>query len=178
MEEKKTNELRKERIKVYNDDIEIIVEDPALHCGSPCYKIKYKEVGKNHYNVGFGSFCLENVIKWRKEKFEVVGGETENKEEMKETKEINEESKLDVLKRKIDVLLESQATIMNAIGSVICMSEIKDEDLKMKNATLENLINHMDTCMKEVHGEFYEELFKTMDKVVNNLGDILDKIFK
>lgn len=32
--------------------------------------------------------------------------------------------------------------------------------------------------MKEVYGESYEELFKTMDKVVNNLGDILDKIFK
>ena len=55
---------------------------------------------------------------------------------------------------------------------------IKDGDLKMKNATLENLINHRDECMKEVYGESYEELFKTMDKVVNNLGDILDKIFK
>nr|DAW06183.1 MAG TPA: Chitin synthase [Caudoviricetes sp.] len=32
--------------------------------------------------------------------------------------------------------------------------------------------------MKEVYGESYEELFKTMDKVVNNLRDILDKIFK
>jgi uncharacterized protein YwgA len=84
----------------------------------------------------------------------------------------------DVLKRKIDTLLESQATIMNAVGSVMCMSEIKDEDLKMKNAIFENLINHRDECMKEVYGESYEELFKTMDKVVNNLGDILDKIFK
>lgn len=49
---------------------------------------------------------------------------------------------------------------------------IVDEDLKMKNATLENLINHRDTCMKEVYGKSYEELFKTMDKVVNNPGDI------
>lgn len=49
---------------------------------------------------------------------------------------------------------------------------------KWKNAILENLINHRDECMKEVYGESYEELFKTMDKVVNNLGDILDKIFK
>lgn len=32
--------------------------------------------------------------------------------------------------------------------------------------------------MKEVYGGSYEELFKTMDKVFNNLGDILDKIFK
>lgn len=83
--------------------------------------------------------------------FEVVESKSEQqREEMKETKEINEESKLDVLKRKIDTLLESQATIMNAIGSVICMSEIKDEDLKMKNATLENLINHRDECIKNL----------------------------
>ena len=111
--------------------------------------------------------------------YEVVESKSEQQiEEMKETKEINEESKLDVLKRKIDTLLESQATIMNAIGSVICMSEIKDEDLKMKNATLDNLINHRDECMKEVYGEYYKKLFKTSNKVVNNLRDILDKIFK
>lgn len=61
---------------------------------------------------------------------------------------------------------------MNAIGSVICMSEIKDEDLKMKNATLESLINHMDTCMEEVHGESYRTFVKSTYEV------ILDKIFK
>lgn len=101
---------------------------------------------------------------------------------MEERKErVNEktvEERIEKVENKLDVILESQATIMNAIGSVICMSEIKDEDLKMKNETLENLINHIDECMKEVHRESYEELFKTMDKVVNNLGDILDKIFK
>lgn len=101
---------------------------------------------------------------------------------MEERKErVNEktvEERIEKVENKLDVILESQAAIMNAIGSVICMSEIKDEDLKMKNATLENLINHRDECMKEVYGESYEELFKTMDKVVNNLGDILDKIFK
>lgn len=58
------------------------------------------------------------------------------------------------------------------------MSEVKKEDIKMKNATLENLINHRDECMKEVYGEPYEELLKTMDKVVNDVGDVLDKIFK
>jgi hypothetical protein len=98
-----------------------------------------------------------------------------------EERKVNEktvEERIEKVENKFDIILESQATIMNAIGSVICMSEIKDEDLKMKNATLENLINHRDECMKEVYGESYEELFKTMDKVVNNLGDILDKIFK
>lgn len=101
---------------------------------------------------------------------------------MEERKErVNEktvEERIEKVENKLDIILESQATIMNAIGSVICMSEIKDEDIKMKNATLGNLINHRDTCMKEVHGKPYEELFKTMDKVVNNLGDILSKISK
>ncbi len=74
---------------------------------------------------------------------------------MEERKErVNEktvEERIEKVENKLDVILESQATIMNVIGSVICMSEIKDEDLKMKNETLENLINHIDECMKEVH---------------------------
>ena len=88
------------------------------------------------------------------------------------------DERIEAVENKLDVILESQATIMNAIGSVICMSEIKDEDLKMKNATLENLINHRDACMKEVYGESYEVLMETMDRVVNDIGGVFDKIFK
>lgn len=80
--------------------------------------------------------------------------------EEKKTNEETMKERIEKVENKLDVVLESQATIMNAIGLVICMSEIKDEDLKMKNATLENLINHRDECMKEVYGEPYEELLK------------------
>ena len=100
---------------------------------------------------------------------------------MEERKErVNEktvEERIVKVENKLDIILESQATIMNAIGSVLCMSEIKDEDLKMKNATLENLINHRDECMKEVHGKSYEEMMKVMD-TLTNMVDVLDKIFK
>lgn len=100
---------------------------------------------------------------------------------MEERKErVNEktvEERIEKEENKLDIILESQATIMNAIGSVICMSEIKDEDLKMKNAILENLINHRDTCMKEVHGKLYEEMMGAMDTLTNMVG-ALDKIFK
>lgn len=100
---------------------------------------------------------------------------------MEERKErVNEktvEERIKTVENKLDVILESQATIMNAIGSVICMSEIKKEDIKMKNATLENLINHRDECMKEVYGKPYEEMMEEMDKLTN-ITDILDKIFK
>lgn len=100
---------------------------------------------------------------------------------MEERKErVNEKTvdeRIEAVENKLDVILESQATIMNAIGSVICMSEIKKEDIKMKNATLENLINHRDECMKEVYGKPYEEMIEEMDKLTN-ITDILDKIFK
>ena len=101
-------------------------------------------------------------------------------EERKERVNVNEktvEERIEAVENKLDVILESQATIMNAIGSVICMSEIKDEDLMMKSATLENLINHRDGCMKEVYGKPYEEIIEEMDKLTN-ITDILDKIFK
>ena len=88
------------------------------------------------------------------------------------------EERIEAVENKLDVILESQATIMNAIGSVICMSEIKDEDLKMKNATLENLLIHRDICMEEVHGESYKSFMKSTDEVINGITDILDKIFK
>lgn len=101
---------------------------------------------------------------------------------MEERKEkVNEktvEERIEKVENKLDIILESQATIMNAIGSVICMSEIKDEDLKMKNVTLENLLIHRDICMEEVHGESYKTFVKSTDAVINGITDILDKIFK
>lgn len=101
---------------------------------------------------------------------------------MEERKEkVNEktvEERIETVENKLDIILESQATIMNAIGSVMCMSEIKDEDLKMKNATLENLLIHRDICMEEVHGESYRTFVKSTEAVISGIEDILDKIFK
>ena len=56
-----------ERIKV--SDLEIIV---TMIDKDPYYEIKYKKIGENHYNVGYGSYKLENVLAWRDECFEVV----------------------------------------------------------------------------------------------------------
>lgn len=101
---------------------------------------------------------------------------------MEERKEkVNEktvEERIVAVENKLDIILESQATIMNAIGSVMCMSEIKDEDLKMKNAALENLLIHRDICMEAVHGESYRNFTKSTEAVIRGIEDILDKIFK
>lgn len=38
----------------------------------PYYEIKYKKIGENHYNVGYSSYKLENVLAWRDECFEIM----------------------------------------------------------------------------------------------------------
>ena len=48
---------------------EIIVTGTA---DKPYFEIKYKEVGKDYYNIGYSSFCLENVFAYREEYIEIV----------------------------------------------------------------------------------------------------------
>ena len=38
----------------------------------PYYEIKYKKVGEYYYHVGYSSFNIDNVLKWRDECFELV----------------------------------------------------------------------------------------------------------
>lgn len=56
-----------ERIKV--SCLDIIV---TMIGKKPYYEIKYKEIGENHYNVGYSSYKLENVLAWKDECFEIV----------------------------------------------------------------------------------------------------------
>ena len=60
-------EPKGERIKV--SDLEIIV---TMIDKKPYYEIKYKEIGSNHYSVGYSSYKLENVLAWRDECFEIM----------------------------------------------------------------------------------------------------------
>lgn len=41
--------------------------------GKPCYEIKYKKVGSSEYHIGYGSYDLNNVVKWLNECFEFCG---------------------------------------------------------------------------------------------------------
>lgn len=38
----------------------------------PYYEILYHEVGKNYDTIGFGSYCLDNVRKWKEICFDFV----------------------------------------------------------------------------------------------------------
>lgn len=101
---------------------------------------------------------------------------------MEERKErVNEktvEERIEKVENKLDIILESQATIMNAIGAIICMSEVKKEDKRMKDSTIENLLIFRDKCMEEVHGDSYRTIVKRTDEVISGITDIFDKIFK
>ena len=56
-----------EKIKVTS--LEIIVTGTK---DKPYFEIKYKEVGKEDYNIGYSSYDLNNVFDWKEECFELV----------------------------------------------------------------------------------------------------------
>lgn len=47
----------------------------------PYYEIKYKKVGEYYYHIGYSSFNIDNVLKWRDECFELVESDKEEKSE-------------------------------------------------------------------------------------------------
>lgn len=49
--------------------LEIIVR---MIDNKPYYEIKYKKVGEDYCHVGYSSFNIDNVLKWRDECFELV----------------------------------------------------------------------------------------------------------
>lgn len=56
-----------ERIKVSSLDIIVTMIGQV-----PYYEIKYKEIGESHYNIGYSSYELANVLAWKDECFELV----------------------------------------------------------------------------------------------------------
>ena len=54
--------------------LEIIVR---MLDNKPYYEIKYKKVGEYYYHIGYGSFNIDNVLKWRDECFELVESDRE-----------------------------------------------------------------------------------------------------
>lgn len=61
--------------------LEIIVR---MIDNKPYYEIKYKKVGEDYYHVGYSSFNIDNVLKWRDECFELVESDREERSEKSE----------------------------------------------------------------------------------------------
>lgn len=65
----KQNKIMDEHNKTKVTEAEIIVRGTV---DKPYFEIKYHEVGKLYDNIGFGSYILENVFKWKDEYLEIV----------------------------------------------------------------------------------------------------------
>lgn len=55
--------------KIKVSEIEIIVTGKKE---KPYFEIKYREVGKRHYNIGFSSYNLDYVFDWKEKSFDVI----------------------------------------------------------------------------------------------------------
>lgn len=67
--EQRLNEEQK--IKVTSAEI-IVSNNEDTRQGKPYYSIKYKELGKEEYTIGFSSYKLQYVLEWLDTCFEIV----------------------------------------------------------------------------------------------------------
>ena len=66
--QKKVRSTKMSKVKV--EEAEIVVHGTA---DKPYFEIKYREVGKKGYNIGYSSYDIRNVFGWLESEFEVVG---------------------------------------------------------------------------------------------------------
>lgn len=72
MDKEKTSEqdkIMEKHNKTKVTEAEIVVHGTV---DKPYFEIMYHEVGKSYNNIGFGSYTLENVFKWKDEYLELV----------------------------------------------------------------------------------------------------------
>lgn len=72
--------MSEEKIKVTSAEI-IVTCKPEEN---PYYEIKYLEVGKDEYTIGYGSYDLKIVTKWYNDCFEFVTGEIKPAERIRQ----------------------------------------------------------------------------------------------
>lgn len=58
-------DVKKTKVEIL-DIIVTMMED------KPYYEIKYKEVGSDHFCIGYSSYRLDYVLEWKKQYFELV----------------------------------------------------------------------------------------------------------
>lgn len=66
--QKKVRSTKMSKVKV--EEAEIVVHGTA---DKPYFEIKYREVGKKDYNIGYSSYDIRKVFGWLECEFEVVG---------------------------------------------------------------------------------------------------------
>lgn len=133
--------------KLVVDDIDVIVRGGIVD--KPYYEIRYREVGKDYYCVGFGSYYLNNVIRWKDEEFEIVSEKAE-----KETKEVTNKQILEHLKE----IEKSQCAVVNGINILFSVIGERKEQLKLSREEVEMIeygkiaLACLSECMDDISG--------------------------
>lgn len=64
-----TSEIKDDPIKIQVTSIDVIVRKIN---GIPYYEIKYMKLGEDYYHIGYSSYDMETVFRWKDEYFELV----------------------------------------------------------------------------------------------------------
>lgn len=158
--------------KIAVDYIEVIVTGNE---SKPCYQIKYREVGNDDYNIGFGSYDLNNVLKWKREEFKVVPKKFE-----KETKqEVTNEELLYHLKE----IECAQGVLVAGLETIFLLMKSRNEELKLNNNELEMIklgSVAMNACidhLSDISG-MNEKVKEIKTSITENILDDMWKFFR
>ena len=66
---KESRDIKDDNVVNKVSSLEIIVR---MIDSKPYYEIKYKKIGEDYYHVGYSSYNINNVLKWRDECFDIV----------------------------------------------------------------------------------------------------------
>ena len=73
--ERKQQTLKVDKKYIIARQVPVRREVGVIDNGAIYFEIVYHEVGKQYDNVGFGSYYLDNVLKWSNEELELVSTE-------------------------------------------------------------------------------------------------------
>lgn len=165
-------DIEYKKIRV-TEEPEVVVNDKI---GRIYFGIKYKEVGKDDYTIGYGSYDVNNVLKWKREEFEIVKGEDMiTIEDVKEVQEFKRESntvKYDIASLDLRQLFK----ICKVLGLNVVPKkqrsyylDILEEEGYVKGETLEIPKSTMYDSVKEP--EHYKHgLFEVIDEMLIMFG--------
>lgn len=122
--EKQTEQKTNEKIKVTDIDTICVKGFRGTY-----YEIKYKKVGEQVYTIGYGSYDIDNVMKWKEEYFELV------EEEQREQKETDNTNK-DIMERMDNIEMALSCILTNQMSQMVL--SLENDKLKEKQRELLN----------------------------------------
>lgn len=114
-----------------NEKVRVLSAEIVVHgtTKKPYYEIKYYDLSSRQYYIGYSSYDLNNVFRWREECFEIVK-ESENEtavERLKELREIATEFDLDD-KEELSNMINQAADTIEALSAKLAAANTERSD--------------------------------------------------